>query len=155
MRAGSDVRAWVTGTINPVAVGAPIPSTFLGISHEWTNVEELNHGGRHQQLIQDLRAYGGGPLVLRVGGGSTDMQTALPPRSTWDALLKLQHATGARRACARCCAHTVAMHRLRARSSAGNRHAAPAGTQCLQQTRMCRQQAHARPNALRRHEHQA
>jgi hypothetical protein len=46
------------------------------------------------QLIQDLTAYGGGPLVVRIGGGSTDQQTAPAPASTWKELRQLQYKTG-------------------------------------------------------------
>lgn len=75
-------------------MGASIPSSFLGISHEWTNVEELNHGGSYLQLLKDLTAYGSGPLVVRVGGGSTDKQAEVPPESTFKALRELHNVTG-------------------------------------------------------------
>ncbi|KAF6257756.1 glycoside hydrolase superfamily [Scenedesmus sp. NREL 46B-D3] len=95
LRASSSRPAsWATASITPSARGFGIPKTFLGISHEWTNVEELNQAGSYLQLIQDLTAYGGGPLVVRIGGGSTDRQTAPAPASTWNALRQLQYKTG-------------------------------------------------------------
>uniref|UniRef100_A0A383V8Y6 Beta-glucuronidase C-terminal domain-containing protein n=1 Tax=Tetradesmus obliquus TaxID=3088 RepID=A0A383V8Y6_TETOB len=86
--------SWATASITPSVRGFGIPKTFLGISHEWTNVEELNQPGSYLQLIQDLTAYGGGPLVVRIGGGSTDQQTAPAPASTWNELRQLQYKTG-------------------------------------------------------------
>jgi hypothetical protein len=86
--------SWATASITPSVRGFGIPKTFLGISHEWTNVEELNQPGTYLQLIQDLAAYGGGPLVVRIGGGSTDQQTAPAPASTWNELRQLQYKTG-------------------------------------------------------------
>jgi hypothetical protein len=86
--------SWATASITPSVRGFGIPKTFLGISHEWTNVEELNQPGAYLQLIQDLTAYRGGPLVVRIGGGSTDQQTAPAPASTWNELRQLQYKTG-------------------------------------------------------------
>jgi hypothetical protein len=94
MLTDSSTTAWATVAVDPTVTGAAIPSSFLGISHEWTNVEELNHGGSYLQLLQDLTAYGSGPLVVRVGGGSTDKLTTVPPQSTWVALKQLHEATG-------------------------------------------------------------
>lgn len=91
----SSTTAWQTVALDPSVTGASIPSSFLGMSHEWTNIEELNHGGSYLQLLKDLTAYGSGPLVVRVGGGSTDRLTTVPPQSTWVALKELHDATGA------------------------------------------------------------
>jgi hypothetical protein len=90
----ASTTSWTTVALDPAAKGASIPADFLGISHEWTNVEELNHGGSYLQLLKDLSAYGSGSLVVRVGGGSTDMQRSLPPASTWGQLRQLHKATG-------------------------------------------------------------
>jgi hypothetical protein len=46
------------------------------------------------RLLKDLTAYGSGPLVMRVGGGSTDTLTTLPPESTFRALRELHESTG-------------------------------------------------------------
>lgn len=90
---------WATVALDPSVAGINIPSSFLGISHEWTNVEELNHGGSYLQLLKDLTAYGSGPLVVRVGGGSTDKLADVPPESTFKALRELHEATGGWRLC--------------------------------------------------------
>jgi hypothetical protein len=92
--AKSTASDWGVVTLIPSSRGAAIPSTYLGISHEWTNVEELNHGGTYQQLLEDLTAYGGGPLVLRVGGGSTDKQYQPPSQAVFDSLKTLHDETG-------------------------------------------------------------
>eukprot|EP00878_Enallax_costatus_P017264 GHUV01018129.1.p1 GENE.GHUV01018129.1~~GHUV01018129.1.p1 ORF type:complete len:450 (+),score=80.81 GHUV01018129.1:440-1789(+) len=41
-----------------------------------------------------LQSFGSGPLVLRVGGGSTDKQVTVPEPRVWQALSKLHEATG-------------------------------------------------------------
>jgi len=94
MLTSSSTTQWATVMLDPQSVGSAIPKSFLGISHEWTNVEELNHGGSYLQLLQDLTAYGSGPLILRVGGGSTDLLAGIPPASTWKALEELHDSTG-------------------------------------------------------------
>lgn len=96
MLTSSSTTQWATVMLDPQSVGSAIPKSFLGISHEWTNVEELNHGGSYLQLLQDLTAYGSGPLILRVGGGSTDLLAGIPPASTWKALEELHDSTGVR-----------------------------------------------------------
>lgn len=103
---------WATAVVNPKIQGYGIASTFLGISHEWTNIQELNQPGNYQQLLRDLTAYGGGPLVLRVGGGSTDMQTALPPPSVFSELKQLQYSTGGQAVPHMCCAHLAQTGKL-------------------------------------------
>ena len=94
MLTSSSTTQWATVALDPSSVGRSIPSSFLGISHEWTNVEELDHGGSYLQLLTDLTAYGSGPLVLRVGGGSTDLLADIPSESTWTALQELHNITG-------------------------------------------------------------
>jgi hypothetical protein len=91
---GSYTTQWATVALDPAPVGSSIPSSFLGISHEWTNVEELNQGGSYLQLLKNLTVYGSGPLIVRIGGGSTDMSTGIPPQSTWVALKELHESTG-------------------------------------------------------------
>eukprot|EP00775_Hariotina_reticulata_P005212 gene5212-5450_t len=92
--AKASARDWGRVSLVPSSRGASIPTTYLGISHEWTNVEELNHGGTYQRLLEDLTAYGGGPLVLRVGGGSTDKQYQPPSQTVFDSLKTLHDETG-------------------------------------------------------------
>ncbi|KAI8464316.1 MAG: glycoside hydrolase superfamily [Monoraphidium minutum] len=74
--------------------GKDVPPDFLGISHEWTGVEELADP-EFLQLFQDLAAYGTGPLVLRVGGGSTDQQLEVPAAHVWEALRAVNRKIGA------------------------------------------------------------
>lgn len=107
MLTSSSTTAWATVALDPSVAGASIPSSFLGISHEWTNVEELNHGGSYLRLLKDLTAYGSGPLVVRVGGGSTDKLTTVPPESTFQALRELHESTGET-----CSCNSATGHRL-------------------------------------------
>ncbi len=69
-----------TATINAANPGLQIPPTFLGFSHEWS----ASSGGPalmgqpggtnpiYRQLVKNLMAYGAGPLIVRIGGNSTD-----------------------------------------------------------------------------------
>jgi hypothetical protein len=50
----------------------------------------------YTDLLNKLSSFGGGPIVVRVGGGSTDHQTIVPPAYVWDSLNRLHAATGAR-----------------------------------------------------------
>lgn len=94
-RSDSKTAVWVQAVADPRRDTFHIPSSFLGISHEWTNLDEFyTERGSYLRLIKDLTAYGGGPLVLRVGGGSTDKQSALPLQATWQGLKALQESTG-------------------------------------------------------------
>src|ERR1700744_4234488 len=58
--------------------GRPIPATFLGLSHEWGVGQDLAGSSAtgvnrfYRQLLQNLTAYGSGPIIIRVGGNSTD-----------------------------------------------------------------------------------
>lgn len=58
---------------------AVVPSSFLGLSMEWCNIQTVMGtvagGGTNAilaQYIANLRAYGAGPMHIRVGGNSTD-----------------------------------------------------------------------------------
>lgn len=66
----------------------------MGFSHEWPNVEEMFDIPQYVDVIKLLQSYGSGPLSLRIGGGSTDMQKTVPGPAVWDALTKLHKATG-------------------------------------------------------------
>jgi hypothetical protein len=63
--------------------GTTIPATFLGFSHEWTGAPTLMGSPStgtnpiYRQLVKNLLAYGGGPLIVRIGGNSTD-ETGAP-----------------------------------------------------------------------------
>lgn len=66
----------------------------MGFSHEWPNVEEMFDIPQYVDVIKFLQSYGSGPLSLRIGGGSTDLQKTVPGPAVWDALTKLHKATG-------------------------------------------------------------
>ncbi|GBF89859.1 hypothetical protein Rsub_02563 [Raphidocelis subcapitata] len=70
-----------------------VPPSFLGISHEWNDVDELVEP-EAWQLLKDLQAYGTGPLVLRIGGGSTDLLKTIPDWRVWDTLRRLHNESG-------------------------------------------------------------
>eukprot|EP00878_Enallax_costatus_P015471 GHUV01016205.1.p1 GENE.GHUV01016205.1~~GHUV01016205.1.p1 ORF type:complete len:352 (+),score=61.74 GHUV01016205.1:183-1238(+) len=74
--------------------GYTIPQSFMGFSHEWPYVEELYDVPQYLSIIKMLQSFGSGPLVLRVGGGSTDKQVTVPEPRVWQALSKLHEATG-------------------------------------------------------------
>jgi hypothetical protein len=58
--------------------GPAIPPTFMGLSHEWGLAQDLTGSaasGRndiYRQLLRNLTSYGSGPVILRIGGNSTD-----------------------------------------------------------------------------------
>src|SRR5260370_199618 len=60
---------------------------YIGFSHEWGQAQLLmgdpaiGTNPIYRQLLENLTAYGGGPISIRVGGNSTDT-TALPDAST-------------------------------------------------------------------------
>jgi hypothetical protein len=76
-----------TATIDPTQPGSAIPAGFLGFSHEWGQAQLLmgdpaiGTNPIYRQLLENLMAYGGGPISIRVGGNTTDT-TALPDAST-------------------------------------------------------------------------
>eukprot|EP00878_Enallax_costatus_P009834 GHUV01010268.1.p1 GENE.GHUV01010268.1~~GHUV01010268.1.p1 ORF type:complete len:631 (+),score=180.97 GHUV01010268.1:56-1948(+) len=72
-----------------------IPQSFLGISHEWTHVEELNNIPGYKDILNMLTQYGSGPMIIRVGGGSTDKLTTIPPQYVYQALAQVYNEIGA------------------------------------------------------------
>ena len=74
-------------TIDPTQPGNAVPAGFIGFSHEWGQAQLLmgdpaiGTNPIYRQLLENLMAYGGGPISIRVGGNSTDT-TALPDAST-------------------------------------------------------------------------
>ena len=58
--------------------GLAIPATFMGLSHEWMTAQGLmgdsdrGVNAIYRQLLQNLTAFGSGPMRLRIGGSSTD-----------------------------------------------------------------------------------
>jgi hypothetical protein len=74
-RAGPDVSI----AIDTLQTGHPIPRNFLGFSHDWTEAKDMmgipatGTNPIYRQLIRNLYANGGGPVVIRIGGNSTDL----------------------------------------------------------------------------------
>lgn len=66
--------------------GKAIPPTFMGLSHEWGTAQTMMGDSTtgvddiYRQLLRNLTAFGSGPIVLRIGGKSTD--TSGEPTST-------------------------------------------------------------------------
>jgi hypothetical protein len=59
--------------------GVPVAADFLGLSIEWCNAQtvlgQASAGGADAifaQYVANLRAYGAGPMWIRIGGNSTD-----------------------------------------------------------------------------------
>jgi hypothetical protein len=59
--------------------GVPVAADFLGLSIEWCNAQtvlgQASAGGADAifaQYVANLRAYGAGPMSIRIGGNSTD-----------------------------------------------------------------------------------
>jgi hypothetical protein len=70
-----------SATVDPTQPGTQIQPSFLGFSHEWTSPPVLmglpgNTNPIYRQLVKNLTAYGGGPLLIRIGGNSTDKTVA-------------------------------------------------------------------------------
>jgi len=65
--------------------GREIPDQFMGLSHEWGDAQAMmgstSSGGNfaYRNLLRNLTSYGSGPIVIRIGGNSTDTsRTPLP-----------------------------------------------------------------------------
>lgn len=59
--------------VAPNAPTTPIPQAFLGLSLEWWNLPfDDQHLGLFRRVIELLHVPGDGPLVVRVGGDSSD-----------------------------------------------------------------------------------
>ena len=73
--------------IDPTQAGNAVPPGYIGFSHEWGQAQLLmgdpaiGTNPIYRQLLDNLAAYGSGPISIRVGGNSTDT-TALPDAST-------------------------------------------------------------------------
>lgn len=58
--------------------GNTIPGTFMGLSHEWGTAQQIMGDSTtgvnpiYRQLLNNLTAFGSGPMMLRIGGNSTD-----------------------------------------------------------------------------------
>lgn len=64
--------------VDPSHSGTPIAPGFLGFSHEWGQAQmmfgdpAIGVNRIYRQLLNNLLAYGGGPLSIRIGGSTTD-----------------------------------------------------------------------------------
>lgn len=68
-------------TVPPGSRPSPIPPSFLGLSTEyWTLYLDERHAALYRRVISLLHVRGDGPLVLRVGGDSSDHALYEPPR---------------------------------------------------------------------------
>ncbi len=76
-----------TAVIDPTQPGNAVAPGYLGFSHEWGQGQLLmgdpaiGTNPIYRQLLENLMAYGGGPISIRVGGNTTDT-TALPDANT-------------------------------------------------------------------------
>jgi hypothetical protein len=80
-----------TGNVPPNVVnvsigttpGQAVPASFMGLSHEWGVAQDLagtaskGKNLQYRQLLQNLLQYTTAPMVIRIGGDSTDTTVAL------------------------------------------------------------------------------
>ena len=98
---GNPTKKLASVHINPRQPSLAIPATFLGFSHEWGGAQifmgspSTGTNPIYRQLVKNLFAYGAGPLIVRVGGGSTDTSAA-PTAGEVDAFAQLYHDVGAK-----------------------------------------------------------
>ncbi|KAI8467768.1 MAG: hypothetical protein J3K34DRAFT_480182 [Monoraphidium minutum] len=91
------VAASATALIDVDSRALPvIPQSFLGLSHEWPYVEEMSTQPKYMDLLNYLASFGGGPVSVRVGGGSTDAQDFVPSPEVWQSLADLHRGTGSK-----------------------------------------------------------
>jgi PKD repeat protein len=89
-----------TASVDATKPGAQIQSSFLGFSHEWSGPPVLmglpgNTNPIYRQLVKNLTAFGGGPLLIRIGGNSTD-KTAAPTTGVVAPMAQLYTDLGAK-----------------------------------------------------------
>lgn len=71
-----------TAVVNSGFASISIPTDFLGFSHEWGAAQAImgqsstGVNNIYRQFVNTLSTNMGGPLVLRIGGGSTDLSGA-------------------------------------------------------------------------------
>lgn len=81
--------------------GLSIPSNFLGLAHEWGMAQTFMGDSTvgvdliYRQLLQNLTAYGAGPMLVRIGGNSTDT-SGQPTSTTVQPFAELADALGTR-----------------------------------------------------------
>lgn len=77
-----------------------IPATFMGIAHEWGDAQALMGSSNvgvdviYRNLVNNLTAYGAGPIIIRIGGNSSDT-SKVPTENTVRPFAELAAATGA------------------------------------------------------------
>ena len=84
--------------------GVPVAADFLGLSMEWCNAQtvlgQASTGGADAifaQYVANLRAYGAGPMWIRIGGNSTDTGGSCSTPTgiqSVQAMNEFAHATG-------------------------------------------------------------
>lgn len=90
--------SWATVSIGTTA-GTQIPTSFMGLSHEWGTAQTImgdsatSVNSIYRQLLNNLTAYGSGPIILRIGGNSTDV-TGEPTATTVQPFAELAKALG-------------------------------------------------------------
>jgi len=98
---GNSTKKLASVHINPRQPSMAIPATFLGFSHEWGGGQifmgspSTGTNPIYRQLVKNLVAFGAGPLIVRVGGRSTD-STAAPSAAEIDAFAQLYKDVGAK-----------------------------------------------------------
>lgn len=89
-----------SATVDATKPGIQIPATYMGLSHEWDGPAVLmgqpgNTNPIYRQLVKNLLAYGAGPIVIRIGGNSTD-STGEPTANTVAPMAQLATDIGAK-----------------------------------------------------------
>jgi hypothetical protein len=83
--------------IDPEARWRPkVPPSFMGLSWEWTNLTDCLTQPRLPEMLNYLTSFGGGPLLIRIGGSSTDDWTYTQRAEVYQAMTAIHQATGAR-----------------------------------------------------------
>ena len=89
-----------SATVDATKPGTQIQPSFLGFSHEWSGPPVLmgqpgNTNPIYRQLVKNLAAYAGGPLLIRIGGNSTDT-TGVPTTGVVAPMAQLYTDLGAK-----------------------------------------------------------
>jgi hypothetical protein len=85
-----------TATVDLAHPGYSIPSGYIGLSHEWGQAQllmgdpSIGVNPIYRQLLKNLLAFGGGPIILRIGGSTTD-RTGEPQLNTITPFVRLYH----------------------------------------------------------------
>jgi hypothetical protein len=80
--------------------GLLISPNFMGVAHEWGDAQAIMGSSAngvnniYRQLLSNLTAYGSGPIIVRIGGNSTDTSKE-PTSATVEPFAELASAIGA------------------------------------------------------------